>query len=87
MNRERALTDGLEALRLIVRGHTATSAADAMYLSADVVRLRLRILYRILGARTAAHAVAIAGMQRLLTAEDLKAAVTDRRTGSTEEGA
>lgn len=72
---------GLEALRYIARGWSAGETGEQLRLSTETVKSRLRRLYGILGARNAAHAVAIAGMQRLLTPEDLKAALADRRAG------
>lgn len=72
---------GIEALRLIARGWSAAQVARALEVSDTTVDRRLRKLYGILGARNAAHAVAIAGMQRLLSAEDLRAALGDRRVG------
>lgn len=75
------LADGIEVLRYIARGWSAAEAADALGIAEDTAKSRLRRLYGLLGARNAAHAVAIAGVQRLLTAEDLRAAVADRRVG------
>jgi len=75
------LNDGIEALRYIARGWSGADTGRAIGISEDAVRTRLRRLYSVLGARNAAHAIAIAGVQRLLTAEDLRAAVADRRLG------
>jgi DNA-binding CsgD family transcriptional regulator len=75
------LADGLEALRYVARGWSGADTGRAIGISEAAVRTRLRRLYVLLGARDAAHAVAIAGVQRLLTAEDLRAAVAERRAG------
>lgn len=75
------LDDGIETLRYIARGWSAGEAAREIGISEAAAKTRLRRLYGLLGARNAAHAVAIAGMQRLLSAEDLRAAVADRRVG------
>lgn len=81
MSRERDLTNGLEALRLIAQGRSTVEIARELHLALDTIKGRLRRLYGLLGARNAAHAVAIAGMERLLSAEDLLAALGNRRVG------
>lgn len=62
----------LEALRWIARGYTSEAAARHMGCEAGTVRDRLHIAYRRLGARSAAHAVAIALIHGLLTADDIQ---------------
>lgn len=85
MSHRRDLTDdlakGAPVLALLARGWTSKHAAGHLGLSESTVDRRLKRLYAALGARNAAHAVAIAGLQRLLTPEDLRAAAADRRDG------
>lgn len=81
MSRERDLAVGIAVLRLVARGWSAKQIGAVLDISAITVDRRLRQLYGILGARTAAHAVAIAGMERLLSGDDLRAAAADRRIG------
>lgn len=80
---ERELVLGLEALRLAMRGYGHAAIAAELRLPSDTVKGRLRRLYTQLGARNAAHAVAIAGVEGLLSRDDLRAAVADRRPGWT----
>lgn len=77
------IAEGIEVLRLLARGWTPTQVATQLRISDTTVSRRLRKLYGVLGA---AHAVAIAGVQRLLAPEDLRAALEDRRTGWKPEG-
>ncbi len=78
---------GVEALRYIARGWSAAQTARHLGIADGTVDRRLRHLYGILGARNAAHAVAIAGMQRLLSADDLRAAAAERVPGWKPEDA
>ena len=72
---------GLEALRLAARGLTNPQIAAVLHLNVDTIKGRLHKLYVLIGARNAAHAVVIASVERLLTVEDVRAAVADRRVG------
>lgn len=81
MNRSIQFAEGIAVLRLTARGWPQPEIAAELHMTVDVVKRRLRFLYEVLGARNSAHAVAIAGMERVLSAEDLRAAVADRRPG------
>jgi len=70
---------GIEILRLLAQGSTTGEAAQALHISEDAAKSRLHRLYAVLGARTVAHAVVIAGMERLLTAGDMREAFDVRR--------
>jgi len=61
----------LEALRWIARGYTSAAAARHMGCEAGTVRDRLHIAYRRLGARSAAHAVALAMARGLIRPDDI----------------
>lgn len=78
---------GVESLRYIARGWSQAQIATQLGVADATIDRRLRHLYGILGAKNAAHAVAIAGMTRLLSADDLKAAVAERRSGWKPEDA
>ncbi|MEU2724030.1 helix-turn-helix transcriptional regulator [Streptomyces smyrnaeus] len=60
-----------EALLWTAQGCTAQEAADRMGVSLDTVRWLLRTTHRRLGARSAAHAVALAMARGLITAADI----------------
>lgn len=49
-----------ETLESLAAGETAREMAARLYISTNTVKSRLRTLYRLLGARDQAHAVAIA---------------------------
>lgn len=70
---------GAEVLRYTARGYSYAETGTALGISADAVKSRHTRLYELLGARNAAHAVVIAGVEGLLSRDDLKAAFADRR--------
>jgi DNA-binding CsgD family transcriptional regulator len=76
------IENGLEALRLYVRGMSATDVAAALHVEPSSVRGRLKRLYAALGARDMVHAVVICAIDGQLTREDLRVAYEDRRDGS-----
>jgi len=86
MTRNSRLEDGLAVLRLAARGMSNPEIGAALYITAETVKGRLHRLYTILGAVNLAHAVVIAGVERLLSPEDLRAAVATRRPGWSEDG-
>ncbi|MEU4967820.1 LuxR C-terminal-related transcriptional regulator [Streptomyces smyrnaeus] len=60
-----------EALLWIARGHTLAAAGREMGVTDNGVNALLRLAYRKLGARSAAHAVALAMARGLITAADI----------------
>lgn len=50
----------MRILRLLAQGHTNAEIAKALHGSAHTVRVHLKHVFRVLGARNRAHAVAIA---------------------------
>lgn len=56
----------VRVLELLADGKTAAAIGKELYLSQDAIKTRLRRIYHQLGARNAAHAVAIAFGQGLL---------------------
>lgn len=85
MTHSSRLEDGLAVLRLAARGMTNPQIGAELYITAETVKGRLSRLYAILGAVTLAHAVVIAGVERLLSPEDLRAAAETRRPGWGED--
>ena len=80
------LDPGLEVLRMYARGMTGTEIGAVLHIAPGSVRSRMKRLYRHLGARSIAQAVVIAGIEGLLTREDLRVAYEDRRiAGEGEE--
>lgn len=64
---EPRLTDAeLQVLRCLSHGMTVSMAADALSLSFETVRRRLRRIRYLLEAKTATHAVALAIRQGLI---------------------
>lgn len=82
----RAVENGVEALRLYIRGIPGAEVADRLHLAPASVRGRMKALYDALGARDMVHAVVICAIDGLLTREDLRAAYEDRRDAGEGEG-
>jgi DNA-binding CsgD family transcriptional regulator len=78
---DRHLEEGMAALRLTARGMSNPEIGAVLHISSESVKGRLHRLYALLGAVNATHAVVIAGMERLLSPEDLRAAAEARRPG------
>jgi DNA-binding CsgD family transcriptional regulator len=86
VTRNHRLEDGLAVLRLAARGMSNPQIGTVLHISSESVKGRLHRLYALLGAVNVAHAVVIAGMERLLSPEDLRAAAATRRPGWVEDG-
>lgn len=85
MTHNSRLEDGIAVLRLAARGMTNPQIGAELHITAETVKGRLGRLYTILGAVNVAHAVVIAGVERLLSPEDLRAAAATRRPGWGED--
>lgn len=81
MTHNSRLEDGLAVLRLAARGMSNPQIGAELHITAETVKGRLSRLYMILGAVSLAHAVVIAGVERLLSPEDLREAAATRRPG------
>lgn len=79
---ERTVALGLEALRFVAAGWRNDQIAGELGITEQSVSRRLGQLYKLLRVKTAAHAVVVAAMDRLLSKADLRAAYEDRREGS-----
>jgi DNA-binding CsgD family transcriptional regulator len=63
--RPKATRRELEVLALIAHGHSTAEIAQALWITEDTVKTHVRRLLKRLGARTRAHAVAIAFRENL----------------------